>query len=193
LRDDGIIFGGQRECLRRHPLAEFEAGAAIVRLKLHQQCRIIGRIGDDRDMGVVLGGRAHHRRSADVDILDDRVAVGAAHHRAQKGIEVHHDQVDRRNPMLFHGRDMVGIVANPQQPAVDLRVKRLDAPVHHFGKAGQVGDVANLGTALAQLRRCPASRDDFDAVVREPLRKLVEAALVRKGNQRALDRDQVSH
>jgi hypothetical protein len=48
-----------------------------IRVELGEQLGIIGRIGDDRDEGVVLGRRADHRRAADVDILDDLVAVGA--------------------------------------------------------------------------------------------------------------------
>ena len=144
-------------------------------------------------MGMVLGRRAHHRRAADVDILDHRVAIGAAHHRAEERIEIDDDEIDRRDAMLLHRGDMLGIVADAEQAAVDLRVKRLHPAVHHLGEAGEVGDVAHRSAGLAQLGGSSAGRDDLDAVPRQARRKLIESALVGKRNQRPSDGDKVGH
>ena len=84
LRDGRIISCGQRERLRRELLAELERRAAA-RVELFDERGIVRGVGDNGDMGVVLGRRADHRRAADVDILDDRVAVGAAHDRSGNG------------------------------------------------------------------------------------------------------------
>ena len=164
-----------------------------MRVELGQQRGIILRIGDDRDMRVVLRRRAHHRGTADVDVLDDRIAVGAAHHRVEERVEIDDHEVDRRDVVLRHCCCMLGIVAHAEQPAVDLRVERLDPPVHHLGKAGEVGNVAHRSAALAQLCRGAAGRDDLDLVSREAGGKLVEAAFVRQRNQRPAHGDQVSH
>ena len=74
-------------------------------------------------------------------------------------VEIDHDQVDRRDAVLGHRRGMLGIVAHAEQAAMDLGVERLDPPVHHFGKAGEVADVADLERrARAARRRCRRSR-----------------------------------
>ena len=166
---------------------------AAIRVELGEQRGIVGGIGDDRDMRVVLGRRADHRRAADVDILDDRVAVGAAHHGLEERVEIDDDEVDRSDAVLLHRRRMLGIVAHAEQAAVDLRVKRLHPPVHHLGKAGEVGNVAHLGAELAQLRGGAAGRDDLDIVPREAGGELVEPALVGKRDQRPANGHEVGH
>ena len=83
-----------------------------MRVELLDQRRIIGRVGDAGDEGVVLGRRAHHRRPADVDILDDRVAVGALRDGRLERVEVDHHEVDRADAVRVHRRGMVGIVAH---------------------------------------------------------------------------------
>ena len=39
--------------------------------------KVVGGIDDNSHIGMVLGGRAHHGRAANVDILDDLVIAGA--------------------------------------------------------------------------------------------------------------------
>ena len=99
---------------------------------------------------MVLGRRTHHRRAADVDVLDHLVALGALRNGRLEGIEVDHDQVDRTDIMLGHRGGMFGIVAHRQQPAVNRRVQRLDAAVHHFGEAGVFGHVLHRQPCIAQ-------------------------------------------
>ena len=176
--DRRIVSGGQREGLGREALAERESRRTAVRIQLGQQSVIVAGIGETSDVRVVLGCGAHHRRPADVDILDDRVAVGAALQRLQEWVEVDDDEIDRPDSVLLHCRRMFGIVAHAEKAAVHLRVQGLHAPVHHFGKAGQLADVADLGAQLAKLRRGAAGRDDVDAVAGEAGRELIEGGLV---------------
>ena len=187
-----IIGRGQGIGLGRELLAKFERRAATG-IELLEQRGIIRGVGDNRDMGMVLGRRADHRRPADVDILDDGVALGAAHHGVEERIEVDHDEVDRGDVMRVHRRDMVGIVADREEPAMNLRVERLHPPVHHLREAGQVGDVADLGAELAQPGRGAAGRDDLDPMLRQARGERIEPALVGKRNQRPANRNQVSH
>ena len=181
MRDGRIVGGGQRIGLGRQLLAKFE-GRPTVGTELLEQGGIIGGIRDDRDMGVVLGRGAHHRRPADVDILDDRVAVGAAHDRVEERVEVDHDEVDRGDTVLLHRRGMLGVVAHAQEAAVNLRMERLYPPVHHLGEAGEVGNVADCDAQLAQPRGGAAGRDDVDAMPREPGRQLLEPRFIGKRN-----------
>ena len=51
--------------------------------------------------------------------------------------------------MLGHGGGMVGIVAHRQQAAMHLGMQRLDAAVHHFGEAGEVGNLAHRQAGIA--------------------------------------------
>ena len=123
-------------------LAECEVGSAV-RIEAGNQLGIIRGIGDDRHERVILRGRTDHRRAADVDIFDDLVSPGAFCDGLRKGVEVDHGKIDRANAVLDHRDGMIGIVADGEEAAVDHRVERLDPAVHHLGKAGQVGDVAD--------------------------------------------------
>jgi hypothetical protein len=66
---------------------------------------------------------------------------------------------------------------------------RLDPPVHHLRKAGEIGDVAHLQTGIAQRLGSAAGRDQLDAVPRERQAELGEAGLVRNGQQCARNSD----
>jgi hypothetical protein len=70
---------------------------------------------------------------------------------------------------------------------MDLGVERLHPPVHHLGKAGQVGDVAHLEPRLAKRLGGAAGRDQLDARRGQRPAELDEAGLVRHRQQGALD------
>jgi hypothetical protein len=92
---------------------------------------------------VVLGGGADHGRAADVDILHRGVEVRALRHRFLEGIEIDVEQVDAADPVLVHRRFVRGRVAHAEEAAVHQGMQGLHPPVHHLGKAGDVGDVLN--------------------------------------------------
>ncbi len=150
MADHAVIGGGRRIGLGRTFAAEIIACAAARFFHLGDQIVIIGGIGDDGDKGVVLCRAPHHRRSADIDILDNLVAACALGYGGGKGIEIDDHQIDRANLMLLHRRCMFGIIAHREQAAMDLWVQRLHPPVHHFGKAGQLADVHHLQPGIAQ-------------------------------------------
>jgi hypothetical protein len=81
---------------------------------------------------------------------------------------------------------MLGIVAHAEQAAMHLRVQRLHPPVHHLGKAGELGDVAHLQPRLAQRLGGAAGRDQLHPVPRQRLAELGKARLVGNGQERAL-------
>ena len=59
-----------RERLGRELLTHDDVRRALVRGQLIEQAAIVARIDDHRDGCVILGRRTHHRRPADVDVLD---------------------------------------------------------------------------------------------------------------------------
>ena len=89
----------------------------------------------------VLGGRAHEARPADVDLLDQRVErrVGVGRGPGER-IQVHDHEIDHRDAVLRGRVAIGGDRAARQDAAVDHRVQRLDAAVHHLGEAGDVAD-----------------------------------------------------
>jgi len=66
-------------------------------------------------------------------------------------------------------------------------VQRLDAPVHHLGKAGKALDRADVEPGGLQLGGGAARRDELDAQFGQAAGELGDAALVRDGQQRAAD------
>jgi hypothetical protein len=95
--DRGVVRGGRAESLRREPPPQV-ARQHAPRPQLGEHLVVVRRIDEDADVFPVLPRRAHHRRAADVDHLDDllerlrRIGGGA-----RERVEVHDDEVDRRD------------------------------------------------------------------------------------------------
>ena len=136
---------------------------------------------------MVLCCRAHHRGATDIDIFDHFVAGRTARDGLGEGIKVHHDQIDGADPVRLHRSDMLGVVAHREQAAVHGRVQGLDPPVHHFGKAGQVGHVADGQARVSQRLGRPAGRDELDAVCGERSAEIDESGFVGNRKQRTFD------
>src|SRR6202012_3797823 len=95
---------------------------------------------DDRcGVDEVLGRGADHRRAADVDVLDP-VAVGDVRlsGSALERVQVHADEIDELNRVLLRRLDVLRVVADRYKTRIQLRMQRLDAPVHDLLKPGQV-------------------------------------------------------
>ena len=114
---------------------------AVIGVHFREHDRIVFGIDDDRDPVVVLGGRADHRRAADVDVLDRLVEIRTARDRRFEGIEIADEEIDAFDAVRAHGFGVIGLVAQREKAAMDFRMQRLHAAVHDFGKAGDAGDV----------------------------------------------------
>ena len=162
------IFGDRGVVPRRVPKGlgrEREAGRIaqhpVIPTQLVQDSGVVRRIDDDADRGMILGGSAEQRGTADVDVLDRRVQVAiGARNRRLEGIQVNDDQVDRRDAVLCHD----GFVqpAPAQDPAMDFRVQGLDPAIHHFRKARIVGNLGDGNAVIGEQARRAARRDHFD-------------------------------
>ncbi len=186
--DRRVVARGQGEGVGRERLARRhrERAARVAQLLEH------GVVGlGPRDHGgerVVLRGRADHRRPADVDVLDDlRLRDPAPARGPLEGVEVHAHEVDPLDVVLGRGLEVLRVVADREQAGVELRVQRLDAPVHHLGEAREVVDRADGQPRLGERLRGAAGRDELDPQVGQAPGEVDDAALVRHGQQRPRD------
>jgi hypothetical protein len=144
---------------------------------------------------MVFGSRADHARSADVDVLDGFLeADAAAGDSLLERVEVDAHQVDRANVVLFHCGNVLRVVAQRQQAAMDLGVQRLDPAVHHFRETRHFGHVDHRQPRLAQEARGASGADQFhvEFVVQRPGKGL-QAGFVGNGQQCATNGYEVGH
>ena len=82
---------------------------------------------------MVFGGRAQHRRPANIDIFDGlfKGTVGFRDRRLER-IKIDHDHVDGPNPLLLHLLDMGRYRTTSKQAAMNLGVQCLDAAIENF-------------------------------------------------------------
>ena len=138
----------------------------------------------------LIQARFQTRQAIESQVVGDlRDALRALGDGRLERIEVDHNQVDRADFMRGHGGGVFGIVAHRQQSAMDLGVQRLDPPVHHLGKAGQLGNVLHRKAGIAQRLSGAAGRHQFHAAGAQGLAQFDQASLVGNGKQRTADGD----
>ena len=178
---------------KRHLLPERQTGRPIARFHLLQQRRIIRRVGDHRHKPMVLRCSPDHRWPADVDILDAGRMICALGDSIFKRVQVGNQQINRLDPMRGHRQQMLVIIAQRQQCPVDIRVQRLDPPIHHFRKARHLGHIPHLQPGGAQHVGCASGRDQFDPKPRQGPAQFDQPGLVGNRDQRAANRDEICH
>src|ERR1017187_1664427 len=85
-------------------------------------------------MLMVLGGRADHRWSADVDEFDGGIG--------RERVEIAHHEVNEPDVVVFQVGHVLGLGPVGQNASVDLGVQRLHPSAQHLGKARDVGHAA---------------------------------------------------
>ncbi len=166
---EGLDCQGETVC-RRHTALMF-----CHRLK---HLFIIIAIDHNGDGGMILGGGAHHRGAADIDIFDGlrqsavRIADGMC-----KGIQVDGYQVDSTDAMLIHD----GIIDTPstQDTAVDLGVQGFQAAVHHLREGSIIRDFDDRNSLLFQQPSGAAGGEYLNVHLVQAAGKIDNAAFVR--------------
>ena len=92
-------------------------------------------VDDHRDAGMVLRRRPHHRRAADVDLLDALVLARAGLDGRAERVQVHDHQLEGRHAEFLERGEVLGLAGVGQQARVHAGVQRLDAPVEHLGES----------------------------------------------------------
>ena len=113
------------------------------------------RVDDDGDRRVVLRGGAHHRRAADVDLLDALVRRRAGGHRLPERVEVDHDQVERLDAQLVELRECSGLRRSASMPAWTAGCSVFTRPSRHSGKPVTCS-TGVTGTPASAIRRAVA-------------------------------------
>ena len=137
---------------------------------------------------MVLGTAADHGGTADVDLLDGLPQGNALlGDGLLEGIEVHADKIDREDAVLGRLGLVLRIVAEEKKTAVHLRDEGLHAAIHHLGETGVVGDFPH-GDAGGGDRLGGAARGkEFHAQFVKAAGEVDESALVRDGEECALN------
>ena len=167
-----------RERLEREGSAQtlMETALAVER---GEHVVIAGRRRHDRDVRVVLGGRPDHRRSADVDLLDELVDRDpGALQRLRERVEVADDDLERCDP---RGEQLASVVGQPavgEDPGMDPRVERLDPPIEHLGRPGDCGHIGHRQAGVAQRPGRATRRDQLEPASDEAATELDDAGLV---------------
>ena len=126
---------------------------------------VIARGHHDEHIAEILGSRAHQARPADVDLLDRdrRNECRAAPRSPRTGYRLTTTRSTRPMPCCSAALEVLGMMAAGQDAAVDLRVQRLDAAVHHLGKPGDVRNVDYRQAGIGQRLGGPAGRDQLES------------------------------
>src|SRR5690606_15421574 len=156
--DHAVVGGGVFEGLQRQVEALGIGEAAFGQICQHAV--VVACVDHDGNITVVLGRRTDHGRAANVDVLDGigQRAIGTGHGGCE-GIEIDHHHVDGIDAVLGH-HCAVPVTA-AENAAVDLRMQRLDPPVHHFGEAGVIGHFHGVDTVIPQQLVGTAGRENF--------------------------------
>ena len=145
------------------------------------------------DMGVIFRRTTNHRRSADINVFDAVVEIGTLRDGGFKRVEIDRHQINRRNPMRCHLRQMLGQIAPAQNAAMHLRHERFHAAIQNFRKARMVGHILHGHARLAQRLGGAAGGENLYAARREKTAKFNQPGFVGNGKQRAARRDHISH
>lgn len=139
-------------------------------------------------MRMVLGSGTDHGRPADIDLGDAALNVRAGGHGLLERVEIDHEEVYRRDAMLFHRGRVILPVTPGEQPAMYARVQGFNPPVHHFRIAGDVGRIARLQPGSAQSGQRATGGDQLHAHLRQLAGAGHQARLVRYRDQRPAHR-----
>ncbi len=175
-RDRGVILGRVGEGLAHQLVTKGETGTFVDR---RQQTRVVARIDDDEHVAKVLGSRAHHAGTANIDLLEEPLEFDAfSLRRLHERIEVDDDDVDRLDAELGEHLEVVGMVATRKNAAVDCGMERLHAALHHLGKARHLRDARHRQAGLGQLPRGAAGRDQREPARDQAAPEIGDAGLV---------------
>ncbi len=133
---------------------------------------------------MVLGGSTDHRGAADIDVFNSKLKRAVrTRNRLLKGIEVHADDVNRTDVVVCESLHVLGHAAACKNPGVNVRIKRLHAPVKHLGKPRVVGNLT-AGDAFFLQKLCGSARgENRIPELNEPAGKVGDTGLIRNTDQ----------
>ena len=193
--DSRVVGGGGLVDLHLQATTGGKRGATAGLVHLGQDGVVVGRIGDDGNARGVLGSRAQHGGTADVDVLDGiREGDLGVGNGLLELVQVDDDQVDQLNAVLSGLLHVLLGIAAGQQRAVNLGVQGLNAAVHHLGITRELLDWDYGNARILNSTSRTARRDDLDAkVIDQRPCEIDDARLIGNRDQRACDLHIRSH
>ena len=146
------------------------------------------RIAQRQYMTMILRRGAQHRWTADVDLLDrffDRHAF--FRDRRFEWVQIHDDEIDRRNRQTLDVRDVIGVIAIMQNRAEHFRRERLYASAENFGSARPFRDRRDRHAGVAQMLGRAACRENLYASRAEGACEVDDAGFVGDGKNGAFN------
>ena len=112
---------------------------SFVGIHLFNNGVVVAALHHDCDIFMVLGGGAHHRWAADIDVLY-RIFQRAAFTSDGLGerIQVNNHHIDRLDLMFFHNG--IVLAATAQNATMYFRMQGLHASIHHLRETGVIGN-----------------------------------------------------
>ena len=194
VRNGGVVLGCEGKHFGRTFLAKFKRRAGVVFIQLSDQLRVVARINNYRNTSVILGRRAKHRRTPDVNILDYFIVPGVfPGDRLLKRIQIDHHKVDRFRLERGQFFAIFWVVAPVQQRAVYFRMQRFRPAVHHFGAAGERRNRNHLHPSAADSPHRTPGGYDFNTESFQFGRQFGNPGLVRDRNQRPFNLSLIGH
>ncbi len=154
-----------------------QAGRNVVFLECCEHRRIVGGVYYHEDVLVILRRRTQHGGAADIDVLDG-FCVGAVGSRRRRfeWVQIHDQKIDDADAVL--GEHRVVDAAAREQTTVNVRMQRLYAAIHDFGKARDRCDLGHVDAGLAQRFGRTTRGDELVAERRKALGERFQALLV---------------
>ena len=174
--DCDVVGRGVDEGVTRQRGALLQCEAAAAHGVEHVGVR--RRVGDDGHRRVILRGRAHHRRAADVDLLDALVDARARGDRLTERVEVHDDEVELLDTEVLELLHVIALARVGEDTGVHLRVQRLDATLEALGEARELLDRRDGDAETRDELARTARRDDLHPGLVQAAGALLEPLLV---------------
>ncbi len=147
--DRAVVTRGVSENLFRQRKTRLRIDAVRTAQLINHQLVVSG-IDNHRNALMILGGRAQHRRTADIDVLD-RVVERAL--RMCDGllerIQIDNKNFDRVDRVISKRLHVRRIGPMREQACMNARIKRLHAPIEYLGKTGVLRYFGHFDTVLA--------------------------------------------
>jgi hypothetical protein len=81
--------------------------------KCREHAIVVRGLDHDQDIAKILGGRAHHARSTDIDFLNQMIECDVALRGGRrKRIQIDDDQIDRRDALRRQRGEIIGTMAD---------------------------------------------------------------------------------
>ncbi len=185
---DGRIVGRRaRIGFLREPKPQGARDGPLISRHVVENRRVIGPVHHHRHVGVVFCGGADHRGAADIDIFHAIVIRTRSRDGRLERIEIDHQKIDLGDAVRQHCGLMFRVGADSKEAPMDRRMKRLDASVHHLGKAREIAHIADREPRFSQCLLGSAGGNKLDSPRRERPGEIHKTGLVGHGQKSAGD------